>query len=103
MSILEQGQIGEIYHLSPDRGYEVIEVVKAICKGMNRSFEEATVSVAERLGQDAAYVVDSSKARTELGWSPKLFLERGLQSVVDWVYNGWSEAVAQPLGYQHRT
>jgi dTDP-glucose 4,6-dehydratase len=99
--ILERGRVGEIYHLSPDRGVEVREVVRMMCDRCGRRFEDATRIVDERPGQDAAYVIDSAKARTELGWRPEVPLDAGLAEVVDWVESYWSEIQSQPLDYRH--
>jgi dTDP-glucose 4,6-dehydratase len=100
-AILERGRIGELYHLSPDRGVEVREVVRLICERTGRRFEEAAVAVAERPGQDAAYVIDSTKARTELGWAPRISLEEGLNEVVSWVADNWGQIYTLPLTYRH--
>lgn len=100
-AILERGRIGELYHLSPDHGVEVRQVVRMICERMGRCFEDATRTVDERPGQDAAYVIDSTKARTELGWKPTISLEEGLTEVVDWVNANWPAIQAQPLDYRH--
>lgn len=98
---MEQGQPGRMYHLSPDRGYAVRDVVRRICDFMSRDFERSTVTVGERLGQDAAYVIDSSRARQELGWRPEVGLDQGLGEVVRWVEGRWKEISTQPLEYRH--
>ena len=69
---------------------------------MGRDFEEATTVVRERPGQDAAYVIDSSRARTELGWWPATDLDRGLSEVVEWVEDNWTEISRLPLEYEHK-
>ena len=102
LTILERGRLGQIYHLSPDRGVAVRDVVRMICERMGQRFEDATTVVEERPGQDAAYVIDSSRARTELGWSPQISLEDGLSEVVAWVEQYWDAIVKQPLEYQHK-
>jgi dTDP-glucose 4,6-dehydratase len=102
LAILEKGKLGLIYHLSPDEGVAVRDVVRLVCERMGKSFDEATTMVAERPGQDAAYVIDSTRARTELGWRPQITLEQGLGEVVDWVEKNWDEIQRQPLGYQHK-
>jgi len=102
LAILEKGRLGQIYHLSPDRGVSIRDLVAMICERMGRPFDEATETVDERQGQDAAYVIDSSKARQELGWSPEIGLEEGLQEVADWVEGRWEEIQRQPLEYQHK-
>jgi dTDP-glucose 4,6-dehydratase len=98
---MEHGQPGRIYHLSPDRGYAVREVVERICKLMGRDFTASTQAVGERPGQDAAYVIDSTRARQELGWRPEIALDEGLRQVVVWVRGHWQEICAQPLEYRH--
>ena len=70
--VMTRGRIGEIYHFSPDRGYEVRDVVRRICEQAGRAFEDVTEIVGERMGQDAAYLVDSNKARQAFGWRPAI-------------------------------
>ena len=102
LAILERGRIGELYHLSPDSGVSVRDVVAMICRLTGKPFDEAVEIVAERPGQDAAYVIDSSKARAELGWKPSIGLDEGLAEVVKWVEKSWDEISRQPLDYQHK-
>ena len=102
LAILEQGKLGELYHLSPDSGYAVRDVVKTICNAMDVSFETETETVAERLGQDAAYIIDSTKARTQLGWKTEISLEEAIEGVIQWVNKYWHEIQQQPLAYIHK-
>lgn len=99
---MEQGRPGTIYHLSPDRGHAVRDVVRTICDLMGRDFKASTVVVDERLGQDAAYVIDSSRAREEFGWAQKIPLEEGLSGVVDWVESNWKQIQQEALEYVHQ-
>jgi dTDP-glucose 4,6-dehydratase len=102
MDVLENGEIGKIYHLSPDHGVAVQDVVRMVCERMGKSFEQCTEVVDERPGQDAAYVIDSGRARRQLGWTPKVSLEAGLAEVIDWVDANWNEIRTMPLTYQHK-
>ncbi|MEW6111146.1 MAG: GDP-mannose 4,6-dehydratase [Thermodesulfobacteriota bacterium] len=102
LTAMEKGPIGSIYHLSPDQGYAVRDVVRTICDKMGKDFAASTEMVGERLGQDAAYVIDSTKARTQLGWLPQVSIDEGLQGVVRWVDENWDEIKSQPLDYVHR-
>ena len=102
LAAMERGRAGELYHLSPDQGVEVREVVGAICERMGRDFDEATEVAEERPGQDRAYVIDSTKARSELGWRPAIGLEEGIDRVVSWVDSDWERIRDQPLEYVHK-
>jgi len=99
---MEKGRSGEIYHLSPDGGIAVRDVVDLICSKMKVSPNQAVVHVEERLGQDKAYVIDSSKARREFGWKCQISFEKGLQQTIDWVEANYPEISQQPLVYIHQ-
>jgi dTDP-glucose 4,6-dehydratase len=102
LAALESGRPGEIYHLSPDAGISVRDLVARICRLSGAAFAEATRDVAERPGQDAAYVIDSAKARAEFGWAPAVDLDTGLAGVRDWVDANWEQIAREPDGYLHR-
>ena len=102
LAVLKRGRVGQTYHLSPDHGVAIRDVVRMICERLGKRVEDATTAVAERPGQDAAYVIDSTRARTELGWSPRVSIEEGLGEVTDWIEQNWDEIKRQPLEYQHR-
>lgn len=102
LAAMESGQNGALYHLSPDRGCAVHDVVRMICDRMGRDFAASTETVGERLGQDAAYVIDSTRARRELGWTPRIGLSEGLAGVIGWVDSRWDEIRQQPLEYIHK-
>jgi dTDP-glucose 4,6-dehydratase len=102
LAAMERGNGGGIYHLSPDHGVKVREVVGMLCNRLGVDFDKATKTVEERLGQDRAYVIDSSKARAELGWRPAVSLQSGLAGVVDWVEREWPRIQSEPLAYMHK-
>lgn len=102
-AILERGRLGELYHLSPDAGVSVRHVVETIATRLGKRFDEVAEVVAERPGQDAAYVIDSTRARTELGWRPEISFSAGIDEVVSWVDAHWDTLRAAPLEYLHRS
>jgi dTDP-glucose 4,6-dehydratase len=102
LAILERGRLGELYHLSPDQGIAVRQVVQTIAQRLGQRLEDVARVVAERPGQDAAYVIDSTKARGELGWQPRLSFAAGIDEVVQWVEEYWPEIDKQPLAYVHK-
>lgn len=102
LAILHGGTVGERYHLSPNGGMMVRDVVDTICRYLKRPFEECVEMVAERPGQDAAYVIDSSKARQAFGWAPTIDLAAGVAEVVDWVETNWAVLADRNIEYVHK-
>lgn len=102
LDVLAKGRVGERYHLSPDEGVAVREVVERLVALAGASFDETVEVTDERPGQDAAYVIDSTKARTELGWQPRIPLGDGLTEVVAWVDEHLDQIRDLPLDYVHR-
>ena len=102
LAALESGRPGEIYHFSPDAGVSVRELVQRICALSDVPFATATRAVGERPGQDAAYVIDSAKARTSFGWAPQVGLDEGLAGVRDWIDANWAAIEREPHDYRHQ-
>jgi len=103
LAILEQGEVGATYHLSPDEGVAVADVVREIAFLLYKQFADIAETVAERPGQDAAYVIDSSLARSRFGWRPTIDLRSGLEETIAWVEKNWREIERAPLEYEHRS
>ncbi|MFA6119436.1 MAG: GDP-mannose 4,6-dehydratase [Parachlamydiales bacterium] len=99
---MEKGKIGSIYHLSPDKGVSIKEVVSIICNKMDVNFERSTLVVGERLGQDQAYIIDSTKARKELGWEPTISFDKGINETVNWINENFEEIKKHDLQYVHK-
>lgn len=102
LAAMERGKTGTLYHLSPDGGVSVRETVQKICRAMGADFDRVTRTVGERQGQDAAYVIDSARARAELGWLPQIGLDEGIRGVIDWIDRDWQAIQAESLEYVHR-
>ncbi|MBF8262507.1 MAG: NAD(P)-bd dom protein [Parachlamydiales bacterium] len=99
---MEHGRVGEIYHFSPNHGTAVRDVVATICKKMGKDFTKVTREVPERLGQDKAYTIDSTKARKEFGWTPRISFDAGIEQTVFWVEKYFDEIQNTPLNYVHK-
>ncbi|MDO8568366.1 MAG: GDP-mannose 4,6-dehydratase [Dehalococcoidales bacterium] len=96
------GRPGEIYHLSPDKGIAIRDVVQMICAKMGIDFDRVTRTVGERLGQDAAYVIDSSKARKTFNWRPEISFAEGISGVIKWIEDNWEQIQRETLDYVHK-
>ncbi len=102
LAVMEQGRRGEVYHLSPEESYPVRDVVRFVCEKMGADFDKVTEDVADRVGQDPFYAIDSSKVRTQLGWKPKVSFEEGIQSVIGWIHREWDVISRLPHEYVHQ-
>jgi dTDP-glucose 4,6-dehydratase len=88
-TLLTKGRTGEIHNISANNELENLDVAKTILKMMNKP-EDLIAFVEDRPGHDIRYSLDSSKIRTELGWTAKHNFQEGLEQTVDWyVRNEW--------------
>ncbi len=49
--------------------------------------EEKIDYVTDRLGHDLRYAIDYSKAKSDLGFEPKISLNDGLSATIEWYKN----------------
>jgi len=102
LKIAQESTAGEAYHISTDSYISIRELVEMICKIMKVDFTKLVEIVDERPGKDAAYLLDSSKLRKELGWVDCIGLEEGISEIIDWVNNNFEELKKQPFEYVHK-
>lgn len=102
LKVMESGEIGEVYHLSPDKGYSIESIVRMICERMNTTFENAVEIIDERSGQDKEYILNSEKARKKLNWKPEISIEKGIDECIEWVNKNWDIVKDLPLEYIHK-
>ena len=100
--IARHGPDGETYHISTREIVTVRELVERICNKLGVSFDDNVEVVGERLGKDAAYMLDSSKLRKTLGWRDIVSLDSGLEECVAWVKENLDTLRTQPFDYIHR-
>jgi dTDP-glucose 4,6-dehydratase len=93
---------GETYHISTTEIVTVRELVERICRKLGVAFEDSVEVVGERLGKDAAYLLDSSKLRSTLGWKDEIALDEGLDQCIAWVRSNLEDLRRQPLDYMHK-
>ena len=83
LTILEKGQIGEIYNLGAHNEKTNIEIVKIILKELGKP-ESLIAHVSDRKGHDQRYAIDSTKANKELGWKPTTMFADGIKLTIQW-------------------
>lgn len=81
--IIHKGKIGEVYNVGGYNEIPNIEIVKLICKELNKP-ESLIVHVEDRKGHDKRYAIDPTKIGRELGWFPETTFEEGLKKTIQW-------------------
>ena len=88
---------------SPDGdGITIYNLVSKVAARLGKKVEDCIEVVEDRKGQDAAYVIDSSKIRNELGWASKINLDEGIDEVIAWVEQHFEELAQLPQEYIHK-
>jgi dTDP-glucose 4,6-dehydratase len=83
-TILERGRIGETYLIGAD-GEENNKAVVELILELTGQPRDAYDLVSDRPGHDLRYAIDSTKLRTELGWTPRYGSFRdGLAATIEW-------------------
>jgi dTDP-glucose 4,6-dehydratase len=117
-TIFHKGRIGEEYNIGGFNEWKNIDIVNLLCRLMDKKLgrpdgESAKLItfVKDRPGHDLRYAIDATKLNKELGWTPSLQFEEGLEKTVDW-YIGHQDWVKEVTSgdyqkyyteqYQHR-
>lgn len=89
--VFHQGKHGQTYNIGGFNEWKNIDLVKMLCKIMDDKLnrkagtsEKLITYVKDRPGHDLRYAIDASKINKELGWSPSVTFEEGLEKTVDW-------------------
>lgn len=93
-SIVRNGSAGEVYNIGGNNERTNISVVKTILDILGKP-ESLINFVADRLGHDRRYAIDSTKIKEELGWMPQTSFEKGIKDTVKWYldHSAWWEDI----------
>ncbi len=113
---LVNGQAGETYNIGGGAELPNMAVIDTICAEVDRAFAEVVglaarypnapaakgqptnslkTFVTDRAGHDRRYAIDETKARAELGYTPRHSFEEGLRQTMRWYLD--NEAWWHPL------
>ncbi|MDR3365606.1 MAG: dTDP-glucose 4,6-dehydratase [Prevotellaceae bacterium] len=100
--VFHKGKNGETYNIGGHNEWTNIALIRLLCSLMDKKLgrpqgqsEKQITFVADRAGHDLRYAIDASKIQRELGWTPSVTFEQGLEKTVDWYLanQAWLEHV----------
>ena len=92
--IIHNGRVGEVYNVGGHNEKRNIDIVKIICKELNKP-EGLITYVTDRKGHDMRYAIDPTKIHNELGWLPETKFEDGIKKTIQWYLDNreWWETI----------
>ncbi|MDP9319427.1 MAG: dTDP-glucose 4,6-dehydratase [Actinomycetota bacterium] len=82
-AVLEGGRIGETYHVGTGVEASVEQLADIVLSELNLPATLKTI-VPDRPGHDRRYLLDSTKIRQELRWSPEIDFDGGIRDTIHW-------------------
>lgn len=86
--------IGKIYNIGGNNEIRNIDIVKFICKELNKP-ENLITHVEDRKGHDLRYAINPQKICSELGWIPETSFTDGIRRTIRWYleHQNWWESI----------
>jgi len=89
--IFHKAKAGATYNIGGHNEWKNIDLIKLLCSILDNRLgrpegESAKLIsfVTDRAGHDLRYAIDATKLKNELGWTPSITFEEGLEKTVDW-------------------
>ena len=98
----EQGNTGEVFHFATSENISIRSLVEMISERLGVRFEDHVEVAGERLGKDAAYLLDCTLAKERLQWEHRISLGEGLDRTTGWVKDNLESLLRQPQNYIHK-
>jgi dTDP-glucose 4,6-dehydratase len=94
LAAAERGRAGRVYNFGADAERTNLALVRELLEVLGKP-ESLIEHVKDRPGHDRRYAIDASRARAELGWSPRVPFAEGLRETVAWyrTHGDWCRAV----------
>ncbi len=94
--VLESDRVGETYNVGSGLEASIEEIADLVIQLTGKPESLKTI-VPDRPGHDRRYLLDSSKLRRELGWTPAISWEDGLRQTVEWyaAHREWWEPLKE--------
>lgn len=89
--IFHNGKVAETYNIGGFNEWRNIDIVRTLVRTVDRllgnpeGYSDSLITfVTDRPGHDMRYAIDSRKLNSELGWTPSLQFEEGIERTVRW-------------------
>lgn len=89
--IFHKGKVAETYNIGGNNEWRNIDLVRVLIATTDRLLGnpeghslDLITYVTDRAGHDLRYAIDSTKLQQELGWSPSLQFEEGIEKTISW-------------------
>ena len=94
LTVLTDGESGEVYNIGGNNERANLEIVRLILETLGRD-ESLITHVKDRPGHDRRYAIDNTKITTALGWRPSYTFARGIAETIQWyrTHPEWMKAV----------
>ena len=101
-TIFHDGKVSDTYNIGGFNEWTNIDLIKVIIKTVDRLLGNpegqslGLISyVTDRAGHDLRYAIDSNKLKNELGWTPSLQFEQGIEKTVSWYLDNqdWVDSI----------
>ena len=92
--VIRKGRVGEVYNIGGHNEMRNIDIVKLICKELNKP-ESLITYGSDRKGHDLRYAIDPTKIHQELGWLPETKFADGIKRTIKWYleHQDWWEPI----------
>ncbi len=81
--VLLRGSVGETYNIGSGTEASIEQIADRVLELTGKPASLKTI-VPDRPGHDRRYLLDSSKIRRELGWTPTISFDEGMRQTVEW-------------------
>ena len=95
--IFHKSKIGKTYNIGGNNEINNNQIANVLIDKIDKKLKRRKGEsiylinhIADRLGHDKRYAIDSSKIKNELGWVPKYTFEVGIEKTIDWYLNNLS-------------
>ncbi len=82
-AVLDRGRVGETYHVGSGVEADIATIADTVLAELGLPASLKTI-VPDRPSHDRRYLLDSTKLRTEIGWSPLIDFSEGMRSTIAW-------------------